>query len=282
MAVPLIRGFVEKPVALPLQSVMEDKGSKLYGEDLKTFFSAYKVPIGIEVEVEGFAPEKWPAKVVYWKIKDDGSLKDRGAEVVSVPVAGRNIDYALRELEVAMAPQIPRWSHRCSVHVHINLRNWPITMVRALIAAYAACENLFFSLVPEDRRAGGFAYPVTDCNPGDVRLGHREAKYCAINIGSAVSEFGTVEFRHMYGTADNRTLRRWIQLIVKLHSYVRKTGHDKVIQAIERLNTTSEYHIFLNQVFGQTAAVFPPTVLQQAMEDGVLWAKVYLKHGGDI
>jgi hypothetical protein len=271
----LVKALVDRPQPIPMQSVLEDRGSKIYAApDFKTFFSAFRVPIGIEVEVEGFAVEKWP-KCIYWVVDKDGSLKDHGHELISVPVAGKNIDYALKELVEAMKVQQPRWSHRCSVHVHINIRQWTIQQARALVMAYAVFENLFFSLVPEDRRAGGFAYPITDTIPGEFQFGYQDGKYSAMNIGSSIAKFGTVEFRHMYGTADPIILRRWIQLIVKLHAYVKKAGTEKVIEAVLGLNTTSEYQKFLWEVFGQTANVFPPTVLQKSMEDGVLWAKLY-------
>jgi hypothetical protein len=255
---------------------MEEKGTKAYGgPDFKTFFSAYKVPIGIEIEVEGFKVGAWP-KTIYWRLETDGSLRNNGREIISVPVAGKNIDFALAELEKAMEGQHPAWSHRCSVHVHINVRNWTFEEARALVAAYAVFENLFFSLVPEDRKANGFAYPLTDISPEEVRLGSVDGKYCALNIGTGVRNYGTYEFRQHHGTANRTTLRRWIQLIVKLHNYVRKEGYQKITQLISTLNTTSEYHQLLREVFGQTAAVFPPVVLQKSMEDGVLWAKVYL------
>lgn len=80
----------------------------------------------------------------------------------------------------------------------------------------------------------------------------------------------------MDGTSNGLRLRRWLQLIVKLHQYIKREGAQNVITTIEQLNTNSEYQRFLTSVFGMTAAVFPPTALQQSMEDGVLWAKVYL------
>ncbi len=276
MASKLVRGLVERPVALPLQSALEEKGAKFYhSEELKTFFSGYKIPIGIEVEVEGFSQEKWPQKCIYWNLDKDGSLKDHGAELISTPVAGKNIDYALRELANGMKDQRPRWSHRCSVHIHINVRAWSFEQLRSLIGLYAVFENLFFSLVPEDRRANGFAYPLTDIMPQDVRFGWDEGKYCALNVGSCIAKFGTVEFRHMAGTADPITLRRWIQLIVKLHSYVKKQGAEAVERTVTGLNTNSEYQALLTNVFGATAQIFPPTVLQNSMEEGVLWSKIY-------
>jgi hypothetical protein len=108
-----------------------------------------------------------------------------------------------------------------------------------------------------------------------ISLGNPDAKYCALNVGSSIRKYGTIEFRQHHGTADRTMLRRWIQLIVKLHNYVRKTNPKEIKDTIEALNTNSHYHQFLGNVFGQTAAVFPPMVLQRAMEDGVLWAKVY-------
>ena len=263
-----------RPPPLPKQSLLEEKGSKLVGDDLQTFFAAYKAPIGIEIEVEGFVERDFP-KCVYWRTKEDGSLRDQGCELVSVPIAGKNIDYALWELEQAMRTQVPRWSHRCSVHVHINVRNWTADMFRNLIGTYIVFENLFFSLAPKERKGGGYAYPMRDILPTSVEFGHDDGKYCALNVGSSTGQFGTVEFRHREGTSDARQLRRWIQLIVKLHRYVRSTPIQELRDTISRLNTSSEYIQFMNAVFGKTAQIFPPTVLQYAMEHGVLWSKIF-------
>lgn len=274
---PLVRALVEKPSKLPLQSLLEERGAKMLAQDarFKTFFSKYKVPIGIEVEVEGFRAMSWP-RTVYWQTDRDGSLKDQGMELISVPVAGRNIDYALLELEKAFAEQSPRWSHRCSVHVHINVRNWKLSQLTSLIGTYAVFEHLFFSLVPSYRKATGYAYPLTDIAPEQVSIGYEDHKYAALNVGTCIKDYGTVEFRHMEGTADRNTLRRWIQLIVKLHDFVKKADPALLKARILTLNTNSEYELFLREVFGQTAVIFPDTVLQRAMEDGVTWAKLFL------
>lgn len=264
-----------KAPPLPRQSYYESKGEKLVDPTLQTFFTAYKVPIGIEIEVESFDRYTWP-RCIYWSVKDDNSLRDNGAELVSVPIAGKNIDYALYELDTAMKnTQRPRWSHRCSVHVHINVRNWTVEQYQNLVGTYVIFEDLFFSLVPPERKAGSYAYPMRDISPENAMPGDEVGKYCALNIGSSTGDYGTVEFRHSAGTADPRQLRRWIQLIVKLHAYVRKTPIEELRRTIYSLNTNSEYMKFLETVFGKTAQIFPPTLLQNSMERGVLWSKIY-------
>jgi hypothetical protein len=255
---------------------LEEKGNKAFA-DIKTFFSAYKSPIGIEVELEGFDQLGWPETApVYWTKDEDGSLKDSGAEFISKPVAGKNIDYALYELErLLKAQKYLRWSHRCSIHVHTNVRNWTLPQLRTLVGVYAAMENLFFSLVAPHRRASAFCFPLTDTSPAGIEFGAMDGKYCALNLACSIQKYGTIEFRHMHGTSDIKTIRRWLQLIVKLHAYCRKNPVEQVVAEVLNLNTISNFVEFVQKVLGPTAVLFMGQNLQDFMQDGVMWAKMY-------
>lgn len=261
---------------------MEERGTKAFPEH-KTFFAAFKSPIGIEVEVEGFDVEQWKPGSIYWRLDKDGSLKDMGAELISVPVASKNIDYALAELMGRLSQQGGlRWSHRCSIHVHVNVRNWTETQLRTMMGAYAPLENLFFSLCKPERKASAFCYPLIDVDPREAKVGDGDGKYCALNTSEGLRKYGTCEFRHMHGTGDLKTLRRWIQLIVKLHAYCRKNDSEKIVQDVCNLNTVSNYHEFVQKIFGQTAVLFQGMDLHRAMRDGVMWAKWFFYHNAMI
>lgn len=253
---------------------MEEKGLKTHS-DLKTFFAAFKSPVGIEVEVEGFSQERWVASP-YWRLDKDGSLKDHGMELISVPVAGKNIDFALADLKQILDAQPDlRWSHRCSIHVHVNVRNWTEEQLKAMVGVYAAMEPLFFSLVTPERRASAFCFPIMDTRPADIQIGRGDGKYCALNTSESLRKYGTAEFRHMHGTSDLKVIRRWLQLIVKLHAYCRKHKVEQIVHDVCNLNTISNYSEFVSKILGQTAVLFMGYNLQQLMQDGVVWAKNY-------
>lgn len=255
------------------QLVLLEKAEKKWGE-IKKLFGAYKNhTIGIEIEVENSPPAK---PMLFWEAKQDGSLKVHGMEFVSVPVAGHNIDYALYEIRELLEHHPCLWSHRTSIHVHAGLQNMTMSELYALIASYAALEKLFFLQVDQVRRGNPYCYYLTDTNPNNLTLGKQSMKYCALNVGNSLAEYNTAEFRHMNGTSDFRLIRRWVQLIVKLLHYVKTKEAKTVIERVKSLNTCSEYAAFVNEVFNSSSKHFINIDFQKEMEEGVLWAKMYL------
>lgn len=249
------------------------KGQKKF-PDIATYFKGYTTPLGIEVEVENIR-NPFP-KMIYWNPTEDGSLKINGVELVSCPLAGHNIDYALAELNKALANEECLWSHRTSIHVHIYVGDFSVEKLKLFTAMYAVLESLFFSQVDEVRRGNPFCYHIRDLEPANVRIGNAELKYCAFNLGTGINNYNTVEFRHMNGTGDVVQIRRWIQLIVKLHRFVQETNNKDIYKLISELNTTSQYMELVRQVFGKTSILFMTRDLKKDMEEGVLWAKVFL------
>jgi hypothetical protein len=103
-------------------------------------------------------------------------------------------------------------------------------------------------------------------------------KYCALNAGNCLVQYNTVEFRHLQGTDDFRQIRRWIQLITKLHIYITTNKPEEVVERVTKLNTTSEYSAFVKDVFKTSSGLFNGYDLKAMMEEGVLWSKVYFSH----
>lgn len=258
------------------QGELLTKGQKRF-PDITTYFRGFNTDIGIEVEVENVHhPDK---KLTFWELEEDGSLKIRGLELISAPICGHNIDYALAELQEYLDTQNCLWSHRTSIHVHIYVGDFTIAQLRTLTALYAVMEPLFFSMVADTRRGNSFCYHIRDLCPDDVSFGNNQLKYCAFNVGTGLTKYNTVEFRHMHGTSDMQMIRRWIQLIVKLHKYVKENTHKDIIDQILNLNTTSAYQDLVFRVFGKTSILFLNLDLKKELEDGVLWAKVFFACG---
>lgn len=242
-----------------------------------TKFGLYPTPIGIEVELENINVSKlYPS--VFWTFTQDGSLRNGGIEFVSVPVGGNNIDYALLDLKNLLAKQDFLVSIRCSTHVHINVSDLDISVLKFLITTYACLENLFFSYVDPDRFNNPFCFPLTRSTASSYRdieniLG--SMKYCAFNLDH-LRDYGTVEFRHMEGMSSIDKLERHIQLIQKLLQFVKTTNLQNLYNQIMMLNTSSDYHLFVTQIFSPIEGLFKNLNLQKEMEDGVTWAKLFL------
>lgn len=244
-----------------------------FGE-IKTFFGKYKNPIGIEIEIENaYPPEK---NLLFWSWTHDGSLKIEGIEFVSIPLSGHCVDYALHEISPTVTNTDNLWSHRTSIHIHQNVSDFNIEKLTTLVGLYAVFEDLFFSFVDQKRKGNNYCYPLTDTSPKLLNWGDENLKYCALNFGNSLKSYNTIEYRHLHGTGSMKTIRRWIQLIVKLHHYVDTHDPKEIRNKIKELSYTSQYRKFLSEIFGVTSSLFDGLSLEEAMNRCVVWAKMYL------
>jgi hypothetical protein len=84
------------------------------------------------------------------------------------------------------------------------------------------------------------------------------SKYNALNIGTItgtgeVPKYGTIEFRHLYGTGDKVTIINWLNNILKLRRASVNVKLVDLMQKVLTLNTTSEYVALYQEVFGEYA-----------------------------
>jgi len=235
-----------------------------------TYFQNHRNLIGIEVEVENNGKWQWPTGMLFWQVESDNSLKQNGAEFISTPVGGRNIDYALFELQDVL-PEARLWSHRTSIHVHSDVRHLRLWQLRALISYYAVFENAFFSIVAEHRQGNSFCYPITDLPPGVTPFNGQELKYCAFNPGSSMYH-GTVEWRHMDGNDDFRRIRRWIQLICKLQKWVESKGRTDLKDTINIVCNNGSYEQLAREIFGPTIIAFGDFDFKTECDKTIKWA----------
>ena len=253
---------------------------KKFGE-IDTFFGlpVYQNPVGIEVEIEGWQGVK--DSPYYWSVTDDGSLKDHGAELISLPLRGRNIDYALHELAHFHGCHKWKFSHRTSVHVHCNVSTYTKYQLRALIAVYACMEELYFSFVEDKRRGNSFCYRLVG-TPAEIvvysndKEGSECTKYCAFNIQPIRRQL-TVEFRHLEGTQDRLKLRRWIQLCSKLVGTIATWDPKECTEIVYTALTKNGMPHLIKDILGDTgAALFSDRQIAESVNNGELWALTLL------
>jgi hypothetical protein len=234
-------------------------------------FSPYKIPIGIEVEVENSGRAELRSGN-YWEIKEDGSLRNNGAELVSCPVSGFNIDAALLELERFFAAMPKReWSIRTSIHVHVNVSDFSTEKLHRLVAMYAALEDVFFGYVAPERRGNPYCYPLCSLKVYNIVEINANMKYCAFNLAPIETQL-SVEFRHLHGTDNMLTIKRWIMLILRLFTFINK-NEAKVQETIENLLYKENRTSIIYNVFG--AAVTLPSSMEETKRNCV-WALFYL------
>lgn len=237
----------------------------------------YDNPIGIEIETENFY--RMPKKSLYlWTTDQDGSLRNRGIEFISRPLSRTAIDYALHEFNLVQKENKLSFSHRTSVHVHVNVSHYTKNQLTTLVALFALLEECFYSIVDQGRSGSPFCYRIVGTEPAIKFLNGEQntTKYCALNIAPVMKQM-TVEFRHLEGTGDPVRLRRWIQICTKLVNYVGaqnpKTCKEDLMEAISKGEVQSK---LVPAVWGATAEIFNPSLVDYSIRNGELWAMTLL------
>ncbi len=222
---------------------------------------------GLEIEVENVKLGQFNDAIdntgyLIWTPKPDNSLRNNGMEFVSVPMKGVMIHKALNFLADALGSKID-FSSRTSVHVHINVRDMTISQIAAIGVVYAAVERMLFKWIGKGREHNIFCVPLYETHDlqglfsAAIARFHQPVsyKYSALNfnttcLNSGLPLYGTVEFRHLYGTLDVHTIIDWINLIFCIKKYVMKRELSTIVAQVCSLNTTSGYGQFLADVFG--------------------------------
>lgn len=221
--------------------------------------------IGIEVEVENIT--KYFVPEYYWTAKEDGSLRNHGVEYTSIPLRGHQVPHALTYLQKRMqdVDLKPDYSPRTSIHVHLNVRDMTWNQIKSLVLLYAIFERHFFNIAGTKREQSIFCVPLyktnqlSSLNTLETSVVHW-FKYSAINLatvlgGNDVPKYGTIEFRHLYGTGDKQIILNWINNIMKLREASRVYNYEELRNRIKTMNTSSEYTALYLDVFGEFANI---------------------------
>lgn len=266
------RLIVEKWGAVPNFAVVASGFDLLEGlPEIKTYFGRFKNPIGIEVECEGLAQPILRMK--FWDIKEDGSLRNHGKEFVSHPLAGRMIDYALWELgETLKAHPKHSWSHRCSVHVHQNFSTMREQQLLGYTMVYALYEDLFYKMCAPFRAANAFCYKAPgSLDPSSYVRIMDSNKYCGLNLAPLKRQC-TVEFRQMHGTEDLTLLRRWLQLIVKLHAWAEAQPSRKIVGIVTDHIENQTFYALAKEIWGVNTSLFSDKFIHESACKNAVWA----------
>ena len=198
----------------------------------------WKLPdthIGIEIEAEKAYNINVSALDPYWAVKDEGSIRGVSAELVlSRPLSGADLTKALTVLDdVNSKRKFPlSFSERCSVHVHLDVRDVTHEQLYGTILWYAVFERVLFKFAGATREKGVYSVPLYEAIESVKNLhgfnninnmmhvfrsegGNNRYKYLAINIG-AIKNFGSIEFRHHPGTDNSERISTWINIIMCL------------------------------------------------------------------
>lgn len=211
--------------------------------------------VGIEVEVENHTLKVSPSQYV-WAGVADGSLRNGGIEYVSKPIAASFAAHAIGELlGDCLDEKECCFSPRTSIHVHINMQDVETTVVEDIILLYSLFEKLFFRFTGRGRIKNIYCVPLIDtaCLSGMLTNGvfHSRSswsKYAALNI-LPLSEYGTIEFRHMHGTFDIKKISVWIRMLTTLCDNVITRGGFR--DEIAKMGKDYDFTGLLYNIFGE-------------------------------
>ena len=245
--------------------------------------------VGIELEIEHFPIDWSEASFGGFTFTEDGSLRNRGCEAITKPVAVKHVRGLLEAFYSAFGIRQERnYSERCSTHVHFNVLPLTTEQVSTICLIYQTVESLLFRWVGEDRENNIFCVPWNQCNlnysvvtkmagsPANANdVFRRWQKYAALNL-IPIAEQGTMEFRHLYGTCDVQKIVQWISIISQIFLYAEKTTLEEAQRSIINMNTVSNYHQWMRDVFGDLAEDLKYDGYEKQLSVGVVDSKLML------
>lgn len=211
--------------------------------------------IGIEIEAENipYVFEDMSHSLYYWDVTNDGSLRNYGAEFISRKVQGKDIAAALEEINNFFSKNeiAPAYTDRTSVHIHIDCRYLLFNQLKVLIFLYLLYEPLLFEYVGKEREHNPYCIPYylnlrgignlsnlfnatqveSKLTIGVVSNSHR---YEAMNLRS-LSEHGSIEFRHHYGTHNKEKIYEWVKLLFTMYKQAKEMDHENLLERFKNL-----------------------------------------------
>lgn len=228
--------------------------------------------IGVEVELEKvrYGTAHIPDLPIrqfntFWETKEDGSLRDNGAEFVSnkgltvelLPIAL----HALKQyIKIAMQAGVTA-NARTGLHVHFNVGGMDLYTLCNILFLYAVYEPVFFFVsgnrsdsifsVPWQKNRVSLGNVITSLTQTIENVGYAHwrwrnySKYCALNL-STIETYGTIEFRMHEGTTDDNKIERWVKTINSLFAYAKSTD---LIENIQKFRSGRQDWKYLEGLF---------------------------------
>lgn len=230
------------------------------------------VYVGVEIELEE-VPSVYQNSAI--SKHEDHSLKLHGAELVTRPLKMRYLEIELRRI-LDQVKQQALISQRCSIHVHMNVRDMTPEHLSNMVMLYMIFERSLYR-VSGDRWNNNFCVPLYMATDMCINWFRWEgninqwswSKYTGLNLspiwGGESSKIGTVEFRQHKGSVDVEEIMQWCNLVTALKRAAQTIPRDELLSHIRTMNTTSGYWWLAKEVFGSWAKII--TSLPEFKED---------------
>lgn len=241
--------------------------------------------LGVEIEVENIRDFRNSRYNYFWRVEEDNSLRDNGREFVTLPLKGDQVPFALVCLDSSLEDEA-RFSHRTSVHVHMNVRDLEPEQIAKIVLVYLTVEKFLFKFAGEHREKNIFCVPLYALEMTDTlfhsimgldkkeirRIQSQEFRYSALNFEPMFS-FGTIEFRHLGGTRDPHRIVSWINMLLRIKQYALSKDLQTLIRETIVLNSNSHYRGYAQEVFRELFWQVQSPNVDADIEAGVLSVK---------
>lgn len=235
--------------------------------------------VGVEIEMED--ARRW-GSMPLWEISSDGSLRNGGMELkFARPYNGTHILSALDELDAASKRARATFNDRCSLHVHIDVRDLTMQELSIFLNNYAYFEpHIFATIVPPSRRSNNFCVPYSQSSHKLAMIGRavssgsaRElrrvlescSKYDAVNL-QAIQHFGSLEFRFFSGTTDKTEVLKAINLCLSFKEMARS---GRLPTYTDRMSLTEAHHLYTKRMFAKYAIIYGSPPISGATDEMV-------------
>lgn len=184
---------------------------------------------GIECEIESI--QKFNGADERWIVIEDGSLRNDGREFLAGPVTKEVAIDSFKYLHSRLVLRDNPFSHRTSIHVHVNCQDLDDSVVKNIVLWYTLYEPFFFLMAHPTRRNNIHCVGLDQTMVHSYL--HRDlftciqswSKYTALNL-IPLHKYGTIEFRHMEGHNNVERFQQWLNCIDNLFSLGEQTYVD--------------------------------------------------------
>lgn len=191
--------------------------------------------VGIECEVENYTIDGTRETLCSLiSCKEDGSLRNFGREIVTIPVKGKDIVSAIDEMLELFSESATKveCSPRCGLHVHIDMRDCTTAQLNKVLALFCIMEGGLFKYCGANRDTNPYCVPLNNnlismpCykdlfDDNSTRVSDaisRSVKYTSLNL-LPLFRYGTIEVRMHEGTIDKEEILEWVNMLLCLVDY---------------------------------------------------------------
>lgn len=231
--------------------------------------------VGLEIELEKVQFHGPRDLIPYWQVTTDGSLKVNGREFITCVYTNK-----VKQAIVTLKENLRRYdaNPRTSVHVHMNIADLNPLQVYLFALYYSIFEY------PLVKFSGGrfsnfFCVPIHEWWDGGAGALTRWPKYSAINILPRLhrdngQHLSTIEFRQMRGNLNEDYIQNWIDIILRLKTYIKEQSLEKYMTVLEEGNRTSSYNPLLKEIFKDKADLLYYPEINKDIEESIMRMKL--------